>query len=76
MKLKRYTVEISNWYGGECHDFWTNRGAVKFINESPGKWDWIKLIDSWKGITNTISRADARDCYRTEDGRYIKKDGK
>lgn len=76
MKLKRYTVEVSNWYGGQWEDFWTMKGAVKCINENMSKWPWIDLIDNWKGTKNRFKNTDTNDYYRTEDGRYIKKDGK
>jgi hypothetical protein len=70
--MKRYTVDLMDWYGGRFKSFWLKKNALKFANENKDSWLWVDITDS-RGNKERIKNTDTKDYYRTEEGEYIHK---
>jgi hypothetical protein len=71
--MKKYRINLLNWYGGEFKDFWFRRNALKYAEKNKSSWLWIDLINNWTNKETRLKSTDTGDYYRTEQGEYIKK---
>ena len=71
--MKRYEVELLDWYGGEFKEFWFKSSALKYAREHRSDWLWIDLNDNWRKTTKRLKNTDTSKYYRDEQGGYHKK---
>jgi len=68
--MKKYTVELSNWSGGEWRNFWLYKNARRYAKEEADNWLWVNIKDNWRKTTDHYKTTDTSLYYRDEAGNY------
>ncbi len=71
--MKKYRVDLLDFYGGEFKEFWLKANALKYVKRNESVWLWVDLTNNWTKETTRLKSTETSDYYRNEQGRYIMK---